>query len=896
MKRFFAVLLTVIMLMSMIPAVSLAAPQYAAVVGGWLRLRADTSFESDTITSYYTGTVVEILGSYGNWYYVRTPDGRIGYMYGDFLQLGVSGSSAPTGKENAFVTSHNGYGVRLRKGPGTGYRVISTYAVGTPVTVLEQGTSWCRISINGTVGYMMSQFLNFDSANNGNGNSSVLCYATIWSSNGYGVRLRSGPSKSYGKIGVYSVGTSVAVLEKGTTWDRIRVGSRTGWMMNEFLIYQNANEVTSVSLNNLYPTVGAVLKVKAMSPSHASVKYEWYADSTLRSNNSTYTVSSSDVGKVIQLKVTGTGAYSGSAWSAQTAKVISNTQISSLKLSTTAPVAGDVLKASFTPADATVAYAWKVDGYQVSNQAEYTVTANDVGKTIELIVSGTGSYSGTLSASTAAVAASSVLTNVVIRNDSNTTIGAAPMVGDTLTAAVTPSQATVTYQWYRSGAAISGANSASYTLTEADLGAQMSVIVKGTGAYAGEKSASITDAVAARPIKPVIDDYAMPDGMVGKTYATQLTAQGGGQLTWELKQNDGSLPEGLALSETGAITGSPTREGSYRFTVKVSNVSGSDEKSFTITVAPVAKPQLTVGSITLPTLTEGYEQAQPAAMTITNVGNADATLIALWTDGANGDCFTVNENGSTVIKAGTTDTTWTVQPKAGLTAGTYTTSFVVSYDGGTATAVVSLTVAEKPTPTPTIEPTPTSEPTTEPTTEPTSEPTTEPTTEPTSEPTTEPTTEPTSEPTTEPTTEPTSEPTTEPTTEPTSEPTTEPTTEPTSEPTTEPTMEPTSEPTTEPTTEPTSEPTSTPEKKKLGEPVITWATDGKSVSWTAVDGATGYKCYREKANGEKSSMKTVTETMYTFKNGGEPGDIFYVKAIDSTGTCEEIDYSFAKFE
>ena len=109
-------------------------------------------------------------------------------------------------------------------------------------------------------------------------------------------------------------------------------------------------------------------------------------------------------------------------------------------------------------------------------------------------------------------------------------------------------------------------------------------------------------------------------------------------------------------------------------------------------------------------------------------------------------------------------------------------------------------------------------------------------------------------------------------------------------------MEPTSEPTTEPTTEPTSEPTPTPEKKKLGEPVITWATDGKSVSWTAVDGATGYKCYRVKANGEQSSMKTVTETMYTFKNGGEPGDIFYVKAIDSTGTYEEIDYSFAKFE
>ena len=123
---------------------------------GWLRLRAGASFEADTITSYYTDTVVEILGAAsGNWYRVKTPDGRTGYMYGDYLKLGASGSSTA----NAHVTSHNGYGVRMRKGPGTGYRVIRTYAVGTPVTILESGTYWSRISINGTIGYMMSQFL-----------------------------------------------------------------------------------------------------------------------------------------------------------------------------------------------------------------------------------------------------------------------------------------------------------------------------------------------------------------------------------------------------------------------------------------------------------------------------------------------------------------------------------------------------------------------------------------------------------------------------------------------------------------------------------------------------------------------------------------------------------------
>ena len=82
MKRFLAVLLVAVMLLSVLPATSMAA-SYATVVGGWLRLRSAPNFSASTITSYYTGTQVQILGSSGGWYKVQTPDGRTGYMYGD---------------------------------------------------------------------------------------------------------------------------------------------------------------------------------------------------------------------------------------------------------------------------------------------------------------------------------------------------------------------------------------------------------------------------------------------------------------------------------------------------------------------------------------------------------------------------------------------------------------------------------------------------------------------------------------------------------------------------------------------------------------------------------------------------------------------------------------------
>ena len=565
MKRFFAILLAVVMLSCMLPAVSMAA-QYATVVGGWLRLRSAANFNATTITSYYTGTEVEILGSSGGWYKVRTPDGRTGYMYGQYLKVGSSSSSGSV-SGNAFVTSHNGYGVRMRTGPGTGYRVIRTYDVGTPVTVLQSGSYWSKISVNGTVGYMMSQFLTYGSTSGGSSSSdSVVCYATIWSRNGYGVRLRRGPSKDYGTIGTYSVGTTVAVLEKGHTWDKIRVGSRVGWMMNEFLDYHNTNEVTSVTLNNYRPAVGTVLSVQAISPSKATVAYEWRVDGVTKGTASTYTVTAADVGYQIQLKVTGTGSYTGSAKSAKTDKVLSNTQLSGLSLEPTAPVVGNTLIAKVEPANASVLYAWIVGDSQVSNASTYTVTTNDIGKTIKLIVTGTGNYSGSKTLTTSPVAASGKLLGLSVANT-------APAVGDELKAVVDPSQATVKYTWFRDGVSISNAVSNTYQLTEADKNAKISVTAEGTGNYQGSAlTFTISNPVADKRSAPAITTESLPNGKVGNAYSAGLNATGSG-ITWKI--TSGTLPAGLTFSTSGGISGTPTAAGTYEVTFEAKNSAGS---------------------------------------------------------------------------------------------------------------------------------------------------------------------------------------------------------------------------------------------------------------------------------------------------------------------------------
>ena len=240
MKRILSICLVVLLLATIIPAVSLASTQYGYVIGGWLRLRSGPSFSYSTITSYYTGTRVEILGTSGSWYHVEAPDGQTGYMYSSYISLYSPGTGT------AYVTSTNGYGVRMRSGPSTGYRILAVYPVGTAVTILDEGTYWDKIQVGTRVGYMMNKFLTTSGGGTPSGDT-----ASIWSPNGYGVRLRTGPSTSYSIIGVYSVGTVVSVLSHGSTWDYITVGSRTGYMMNYYLtnyIYDDA-EATSIAIS-----------------------------------------------------------------------------------------------------------------------------------------------------------------------------------------------------------------------------------------------------------------------------------------------------------------------------------------------------------------------------------------------------------------------------------------------------------------------------------------------------------------------------------------------------------------------------------------------------------------------------------------------------------------------
>jgi hypothetical protein len=82
---------------------------------------------------------------------------------------------------------------------------------------------------------------------------------------------------------------------------------------------------------------------------------------------------------------------------------------------------------------------------------------------------------------------------------------------------------------------------------------------------------------------PSITTPTLAAGQVGVAYSATITASGTTPITWAV--TIGSLPAGLSLSTGGAITGTPTLDGSYTFTVQATNASGSDTQELTLLVA-----------------------------------------------------------------------------------------------------------------------------------------------------------------------------------------------------------------------------------------------------------------------------------------------------------------------
>ncbi|CAN7250349.1 carboxypeptidase regulatory-like domain-containing protein [Knoellia sp. LjRoot47] len=317
------------------------------------------------------------------------------------------------------------------------------------------------------------------------------------------------------RAGVAITGATASTY-KLTTTDQgktltVRVtGSKTGYTT----VAKTSAATTTVlgALTAPTPTVTGTARVGytltsatgTWGPSPVTLTRQWFRSGVAitGATASTYKLTTTDMGKTITVRVTGTksGYTSVAKTSAATATVLG-------VLTAPTPTVSGTVKAGYRltaapgtwgPSPVTLAYQWKRAGVAITGAtaSSYVLTGSDTGKAITVTVTGTKTgYAATAktSAATAAVAAGTLTAPTP-------TISGTKTVGSTLTAASGtwgPAPVTLAYQWFRSGVAITGATASTYKLTTTDKGKTLTVRVTGskTGYTSVAKTSAATTAI-----------------------------------------------------------------------------------------------------------------------------------------------------------------------------------------------------------------------------------------------------------------------------------------------------------------------------------------------------------------------------------------------------------------
>ncbi|MDL2319475.1 SH3 domain-containing protein, partial [Eubacteriales bacterium OttesenSCG-928-A19] len=131
--------------------------------GSRVNLRTGPTTEASIIRDFPVGTPVTVYTYGQSWCYAQI-SGYNGYVATNFLSFDLPPHPVPNPEyiEYAVVTTETpGSWVNLREQPTTKSRSVGQYYGGTQVTVLNFGSDWSYVEVDGSTGYFMTRYLTF---------------------------------------------------------------------------------------------------------------------------------------------------------------------------------------------------------------------------------------------------------------------------------------------------------------------------------------------------------------------------------------------------------------------------------------------------------------------------------------------------------------------------------------------------------------------------------------------------------------------------------------------------------------------------------------------------------------------------------------------------------------
>lgn len=207
-----------------------------------LNLRSGPGRNHGVLRQYRGGEYIMVLAKSDDWWKVCA-DGRVGFMSSEFLKDGLlqGGPLNSSGNSNGSASNSKlPYGIvanprstqvlNLRQQPDTASLILDSFRNGVKVSILEQGSEWCHVTVEdtGDTGYMMTAYLTLH-------NLPARATRTVNHPDGTFVNLRRFSDINAAVLNRVPHGRTIEILTPGEEWCKVRYNGMTGYMVTAFL-------------------------------------------------------------------------------------------------------------------------------------------------------------------------------------------------------------------------------------------------------------------------------------------------------------------------------------------------------------------------------------------------------------------------------------------------------------------------------------------------------------------------------------------------------------------------------------------------------------------------------------------------------------------------------------
>ncbi|CEQ09393.1 cell wall hydrolase; phosphatase-associated protein [[Clostridium] sordellii] len=216
---------------------------HRVVTGNSVNFRKGPGTNYNSIGKLNKGDRVEYLETVGSWIKVKHNSNE-GFVHSNYIS---TSSNTGESNEDTSVKSEKqvtGNRVNFRKGPGTSYSIITSLNKGTKVGYISENNGWAKISYNGNIGYMSTNYLATIDSNSGGNNSGSNEDSNVKSEKqvtGNRVNFRKGPGTNYSVITSLNKGTKVGYISESNGWAKVNYNGTIGYMSANYIGDVNSN-------------------------------------------------------------------------------------------------------------------------------------------------------------------------------------------------------------------------------------------------------------------------------------------------------------------------------------------------------------------------------------------------------------------------------------------------------------------------------------------------------------------------------------------------------------------------------------------------------------------------------------------------------------------------------